>query len=197
MYDELGDFGTTHGQLAIETLSYVANYGRLHDNLSWFISDWRQANPAIDSVVHPSALNPRRLRDQERVRWFVEIAHSLGTSADVSNVKAVAHRVKDVRDHVAHPTFIFAMEHKGEPAFGFPHYSGEKRLKSFDGQSSTINLSFLRKRRQELDWLLEVEHWVATEAAYFGGPGELEYCRMSVPPRVPPRSLQGQIKSSR
>lgn len=172
-----------YGALAIRLLDLLTLWDRLLDNLYWVAAEWVAANSSHATLLQDGEL--RRRRDDDAARDFLTLSRESGVSGDRALFLNVFRRVQQTRHHIAHAGAMNAMTDDGVASIGIPHYAGNKRVRSLDGQRSTITMALIQKRSRDLEWLLHHVDWVRMSLDQLGGPLSTDRDRGAPPPDRP------------
>ena len=172
----------THGRLALRLLRFMASHARLQDNIDWVVRGWARIPADERSRILEDALFSSPMTDRRRPQLFISVIRDSNSDFDSRNFVATFNRVRDVRNHAAHAMYFSLMKTDDHVVLGVPHYHDDPVVERLENKKSNIDDSTLEKRERDMQWLLEVVEWVASEASVEIGPGGLNRTPGTVPP---------------
>lgn len=160
--------------MAALALELVGEFSKLQDTTDQLIRMYaKKRAPALAAFLDEENLN-ERVSDKQRPRLVTGIAAELETAADVSKFSNVFHRVKEIRDFVAHGTYTQRIDDDNIVIWN-NYVSGpdikKKGIKKRD--SLSISRDQLTSRLKDARWLIQHVHFITgsselTQQLYLG-----------------------------
>lgn len=160
--------------IAALALELVGEFSKLQDTVDQTIMMYaKKRAPSLAAFLDDGNIL-ERIPDQQRPRLVVAIAKELETKADVSKFLDVFHRVKEIRDFVAHGTYTQRVDADNLVLWN-NYVSGPdvKRRGIKKRDSLKVNRDQLDKRLKDARWLIQHVHFIVgssdlTQQIYLG-----------------------------